>query len=155
MDIQKLPPDEEARGGCDQDSDQRRRPQLTDWGGFLAGHRDRLRRMVALRLDERLLGRIDPSDVIQEAFLEATEREADYEREAGADASFPLVAVPHPSAAPDRAPAAPRDGSEERGPGDLDSRRGRRPRHPRPRSRPSSWAGRPGRARWPSGPSGS
>ena len=27
-------------------------------------------------------GRIDPSDVIQEAFLEATERRADYEREA-------------------------------------------------------------------------
>ncbi len=81
MDIDKPPPDEGARGGCDQDSDHPRRPQQTDWGGFLAGHRDRLRRMVALRLDERLLGRIDPSDVIQEAFLEATERKADYERE--------------------------------------------------------------------------
>ncbi len=38
-------------------------------------HRDRLRRMVVLRLDHRLRGRIDPSDVIQEAFLEATERQ--------------------------------------------------------------------------------
>ena len=37
----------------------------------LAEHRGRLRRMVALRLDRRLQGRIDPSDVIQEAYLEA------------------------------------------------------------------------------------
>ena len=44
----------------------------------LAVHRDRLRRMVALRLDRRLRGRVDPSDVIQEAFLEA--------RGAGSDA---------------------------------------------------------------------
>jgi RNA polymerase sigma-70 factor (ECF subfamily) len=53
-----------------------------DWGGFLSLHRDRLRRMVALRLDQRLRGRIDPSDVIQEAFLEATERRAEYARQA-------------------------------------------------------------------------
>lgn len=33
-------------------------------------HRDRLRRMIHLRLDHRLQGRIDPSDVLQEAFLE-------------------------------------------------------------------------------------
>ncbi len=51
------------------------------WGEFLAGHRDRLRRMVALRLDERLRGRVDPSDVIQETFLEATERREEYQRE--------------------------------------------------------------------------
>jgi RNA polymerase sigma-70 factor, ECF subfamily len=49
-----------------------------DWGEFLSAHRDRLRRMVALRLDPRLSGRIDPSDVIQEAFLEATERRPEY-----------------------------------------------------------------------------
>ena len=49
-----------------------------DWGAFLSSHRDRLRRMVALRLDDRLRGRIDPSDVIQEAFLEATERRPEY-----------------------------------------------------------------------------
>ena len=52
-----------------------------DWGQFLSAHRDRLRRMVALRLDQRLRGRIDPSDVIQEAFLEATERRPEYERQ--------------------------------------------------------------------------
>src|SRR5215831_3926779 len=52
-----------------------------DWGEFLSTHRDRLRRMVALRLDHRLRGRIDPSDVIQEAFLEATGRRAEYDRQ--------------------------------------------------------------------------
>src|SRR5262249_55044554 len=49
-------------------------------GTLLARHQDRLRRMVALRLDRRLQGRIDPSDVIQEAFLEASARLADYLR---------------------------------------------------------------------------
>ncbi len=52
-----------------------------DWGQFLSAHRDRLRRMVALRLDQRLRGRIDPSDVIQEAFLEVVERQSEYERQ--------------------------------------------------------------------------
>src|SRR4051812_28687374 len=33
-------------------------------------HRDRLRRMVELRLDPRLRGRLDASDVLQEAFLD-------------------------------------------------------------------------------------
>ena len=41
------------------------------WTELMGRHRARLRRMVALRLDRRLLGRIDPSDVIQEASLEA------------------------------------------------------------------------------------
>ncbi len=48
------------------------------WGELLARHRDRLRRMVALRLDRRLQGRIDASDIIQEAMLEASHRLADY-----------------------------------------------------------------------------
>jgi RNA polymerase sigma-70 factor, ECF subfamily len=47
----------------------------------LAEHRGRLRRMVALRLDRRLQGRIDPSDVVQEAYLEAARRLPDYVRE--------------------------------------------------------------------------
>jgi RNA polymerase sigma-70 factor (ECF subfamily) len=42
------------------------------WARLLDAHRARLRRMVALRLDRRLQGRLDPSDVIQEAFLDAT-----------------------------------------------------------------------------------
>lgn len=49
-------------------------------GRLLERDRERLRRMVALRLDRRLSGRIDPSDVIQEAQLEAAERLAEYLR---------------------------------------------------------------------------
>jgi RNA polymerase sigma-70 factor (ECF subfamily) len=49
-------------------------------GLLLSRHRRRLRRMIALRLDRRLKGRIDPSDVIQEAYLEASARLADYLR---------------------------------------------------------------------------
>lgn len=49
-------------------------------GKLLERDRERLRRMVALRLDRRLYGRIDPSDVIQEAQLEAAERLAEYLR---------------------------------------------------------------------------
>lgn len=50
------------------------------WGRLLDRHRDRLRRMVALRLDRRLHGRIDPSDVIQEAYLDATHWLDEYAR---------------------------------------------------------------------------
>ena len=32
-------------------------------------HRDRLERMVQLRMDRRLQGRVDPSDVVQDAYL--------------------------------------------------------------------------------------
>jgi RNA polymerase sigma-70 factor (ECF subfamily) len=32
-------------------------------------HRDRLERMVGLRMDRRLQGRLDPADVVQEAYL--------------------------------------------------------------------------------------
>src|SRR5262245_56298752 len=49
-------------------------------GRLLERDRERLRRMVDLRLDRRLGGRIDPSDVIQEAQLEAAERLAEYLR---------------------------------------------------------------------------
>jgi len=51
------------------------------WGALLEQHGGRLRRMVALRLDPRLQGRIAPSDVIQETYLEASARLAEYLRE--------------------------------------------------------------------------
>src|SRR5437870_5352853 len=51
-------------------------PQL--FGALLEQYRPRLRRMVALRIDPRLHGRIDPSDVIQETYLEASVRLAEY-----------------------------------------------------------------------------
>jgi RNA polymerase sigma-70 factor (ECF subfamily) len=41
----------------------------------------RLKRMVKLRLDPRVQGRVDPSDVLQEAYLETCRKLADYLRE--------------------------------------------------------------------------
>ena len=37
-------------------------------------YRKRLRQMVRLRLDRRLQGRVDPSDVLQEAYLDASQK---------------------------------------------------------------------------------
>jgi RNA polymerase sigma-70 factor, ECF subfamily len=48
------------------------------WDELLARYRDRLLRAVAFRLDRRLRGRVDASDVIQEACLEAHERLPEY-----------------------------------------------------------------------------
>jgi RNA polymerase sigma-70 factor (ECF subfamily) len=48
------------------------------FGALLEQYRARLRRMIALRLDPRLHGRIDPSDVIQETYLEASARLEEY-----------------------------------------------------------------------------
>jgi RNA polymerase sigma-70 factor (ECF subfamily) len=48
---------------------------------LLARHRGRLKRMVKLRLDPRVQGRVDPSDIVQEAFLEVSRKLADYLRE--------------------------------------------------------------------------
>jgi RNA polymerase sigma-70 factor (ECF subfamily) len=45
---------------------------------LFARYRDRLRRMVKLRLDRRLQGRIDASDVLQEAYLDVARRAAEY-----------------------------------------------------------------------------
>jgi RNA polymerase sigma-70 factor (ECF subfamily) len=47
---------------------------------LLAPHRDRLRRMVALRLDPRLQARVDPSDVVQDTLAEAAAKLNDYAR---------------------------------------------------------------------------
>jgi RNA polymerase sigma-70 factor (ECF subfamily) len=44
-------------------------------------HRARLRQMVRLRLDRRLQGRVDPSDVLQDAYLDAAARLPDYARD--------------------------------------------------------------------------
>jgi RNA polymerase sigma-70 factor (ECF subfamily) len=48
---------------------------------IFARHRDRLRRMVELRLDWRLQARVDASDVIQDAFLDVARRLPDYLRQ--------------------------------------------------------------------------
>ena len=44
-------------------------------------YRDRLRRMIRLRLDRRLSGRVDSSDVLQEAYLDVRKRIAEYVRD--------------------------------------------------------------------------
>src|SRR5262245_15374027 len=44
-------------------------------------HRGRLRRMVEIRLDRRLQGRIDASDVIQDAYLDVVSRLDEYLRD--------------------------------------------------------------------------
>jgi RNA polymerase sigma-70 factor (ECF subfamily) len=46
-------------------------------------HRDRLKRMVRLRLSPRLTGRVDDSDILQEAFVEAARQLPEYAREPG------------------------------------------------------------------------
>jgi RNA polymerase sigma-70 factor (ECF subfamily) len=45
---------------------------------LFAAERPRLRRMVGWRLDPRLNGRLDPSDVLQEVYLDAARRLAAY-----------------------------------------------------------------------------
>jgi RNA polymerase sigma-70 factor (ECF subfamily) len=51
------------------------------WRALFDRDRPRLRRMVALRMDRRLQGRVDPSDVIQDAHIEAMTRLPEYLRE--------------------------------------------------------------------------
>ena len=41
-------------------------------------HRDRLRRLVGVRLDRRVAGRVDASDIIQETYVEAARRLPEY-----------------------------------------------------------------------------
>ena len=48
------------------------------WDLLIREHGPRLRRMVALRMDHRLRGRIDPSDVIQESYIDAARRLGEY-----------------------------------------------------------------------------
>src|SRR5207253_3398536 len=48
---------------------------------ILTRYRGRLKRMVKLRLDPRVQGRVDPSDVVQEAYLEVSQKLGDYLRD--------------------------------------------------------------------------
>ena len=63
--------------------DSRCRRSAAQWRRGAAGevfelHRERLKRMVRLRLDRRLQGRLDASDVLQEAFLDVQKKAADF-----------------------------------------------------------------------------
>jgi RNA polymerase sigma-70 factor, ECF subfamily len=48
------------------------------WGALLALHQERLQSVASFRLDPRLRHRIDAADVMQEAFLSATQRRAEF-----------------------------------------------------------------------------
>ena len=48
------------------------------------GYRGQLRRMIRLRLDRRLSGRVDSSDVLQEAYLDVRKRLDEYARDPAA-----------------------------------------------------------------------
>ncbi len=60
--------------GSHDTADSLRDEQPHELNEIFARHRDRLRRMIRLRMDRRLQGRVDASDVIQEAYVEATQR---------------------------------------------------------------------------------
>lgn len=47
---------------------------------LLAHNRDRLRRMVAVRMDPQINSRVDPSDIVQEALMVAADRFSEYAR---------------------------------------------------------------------------
>jgi RNA polymerase sigma-70 factor (ECF subfamily) len=53
------------------------------WRALFDRYPERPRRMVAVRMDRRLQGRIDPSDVIQEAHIEAMAGLPEYLRQSG------------------------------------------------------------------------
>ena len=61
--------------------DRARREDRSAVGRLLEIHRQRLRRMVAARLENRLAARIDPSDIVQDALLEAERELPKYIRE--------------------------------------------------------------------------
>jgi RNA polymerase sigma-70 factor (ECF subfamily) len=63
IDPEDAPLEEALRGGDDAVA-----------GALFENHRARLTRMVKFRLDPRLVGRIDPEDVLQETFIEAGKR---------------------------------------------------------------------------------
>jgi RNA polymerase sigma-70 factor (ECF subfamily) len=73
MELMTPPPSETSRL-----IERARQGDQVAWGQLLERHRARLRRMIALRLDVRLQGRVDASDVIQEGYLAASRRFAAY-----------------------------------------------------------------------------
>ena len=48
---------------------------------LMGRYSDRLKRMVGLRMDRRLQGRVGASDIVQEALIEAARRLSDYQRD--------------------------------------------------------------------------
>jgi RNA polymerase sigma-70 factor (ECF subfamily) len=76
--------------GVDQLLERARRGDRSARERLLAEHRARLRKMIAVRMDPRLTVRVDPSDVVQEALIEAARRLSDYLRQ-GAIPFYPWL----------------------------------------------------------------
>jgi RNA polymerase sigma-70 factor (ECF subfamily) len=70
---------------ADDEADALLRQALAGDAAALAGlfdrHRERLKRMVKLRMDRRLQGRVDASDVLQEAYIDLAQRLPEYAKE--------------------------------------------------------------------------
>jgi RNA polymerase sigma-70 factor (ECF subfamily) len=52
--------------------------EIEAWGALLALHQERLQAMIGFRLDPRLRRRVDAADVMQDAFIAATARRAEF-----------------------------------------------------------------------------
>jgi RNA polymerase sigma-70 factor (ECF subfamily) len=61
---------------------------MVAWGALLGSHQERLKAVASFRLDPRLRGRVDAADVMQEAFIAATERRAEFFQQSGAQSLF-------------------------------------------------------------------
>ena len=104
------------------------RQALTD---LFQRYRDRLRRMVELRMDARLQGRVDASDVLQDAFLDAAARLDGYLRRPDLPPFLwlRLVVAERLAICP---PPSPGDQDARRRPGGLAVPRAACPRRARP-----------------------
>ncbi len=84
------------------------------WAELMKRYRSRLRRMVSFRLDPRLQGRVDPSDVVQDVCLEAWQHLGSYVSQSNTPFFLWLRAVAghkhwRPAPAPPRDPDAGRE----------------------------------------------
>ena len=66
---------------CDEELDRLRSGGSQAVAEMFARYREKLLRMITLRLDSRLLSKVDGEDVLQEAFLISARRISDYLRE--------------------------------------------------------------------------
>ncbi len=81
-------------------------------------HRERLLRLVKLRMDRRMQGRVDSSDVLQEAFVDFAARAEEYAKDPS-DAVLSLVAISDGTAIAVAASASSRNDDARRRSGGL------------------------------------
>jgi RNA polymerase sigma-70 factor (ECF subfamily) len=76
-----MSPDPSTSAETDSVVDLVRRGNATALETLFAAHREYLRRVIDLRMNDDLRRRVDPSDIVQEAQLEALRRVAEYARD--------------------------------------------------------------------------